>query len=63
MPDRATIEAATPRCPVGPNRPGQHEQPVPCDRALRYDVAHHMWDCAVHGPTTTPESLIARQGD
>lgn len=61
MPDRATIAAATPRCPVGPNRPGQREEPEPCDQPLRYDVGHDMWDCPTHGPATTPQSLVARQ--
>ena len=61
-PDRATIIAATPRCPVGPNRPGLHEEPQPCDKPLRLDAADDMWTCPDHGNVTTPQSLVTRQG-
>jgi hypothetical protein len=60
-PDLATLETATPRCPVGPNRPGLIEAPEPCDRTLTYDEAHELWVCPVHGNVTTTQSLVHRQ--
>jgi hypothetical protein len=64
MPDRATIIAATPRCPVGPNRPGLQEEPEPCDAVLAYqdDDGGGGWHCRTHGIVTTTQSLVHRQG-
>jgi predicted RNA-binding Zn-ribbon protein involved in translation (DUF1610 family) len=60
-PDFATIEAATPKCPVGPNRPGLTEAPEPCNRRLSYAHDAEMWVCPEHGHVTTTQSLVHRQ--
>lgn len=64
MPDRATIEAATPKCPAGPDQSrsaGLPFAPEACRRLLTYDDAQLLWSCPVHGPVTTTQSLVARQ--
>lgn len=61
MPDAATLAAARPKCPVGPNRPGSIEADEPCGEPLRYDAKAAMWRCSIHGAVTTPESLVHRQ--
>lgn len=62
MPDLTTIESATPKCPVGPNRPGLMEAEEPCNQRLAYDHEAEMWVCDTHGHVTTIQSLVARQG-
>lgn len=62
MPDRATMEAATPKCPVGPNRPGLMEDDEHCGLLLSFDPVDDFWVCPTHGNVTTPQSLVHRQG-
>ncbi len=63
MPDRATIVAATPICPVGrPLQPGVTGAPPPCGQHMRLDVSHEMWVCPTHGNVHTTQSLVTRQG-
>jgi predicted RNA-binding Zn-ribbon protein involved in translation (DUF1610 family) len=61
MPSSETLAAATPKCPVGPNRPGLIEAAEPCGRTLSFDAPYEMWVCPVHGNVTTTQSLVARQ--
>lgn len=48
MPDRATIEAATPKCP----RDG-------CGRLLSFRMEFSHWRCPRHGAVLTPEHLTS----
>lgn len=60
MPDRATIEAATPKCPVGSD-PYAKEQPEPCGRRMEWNEKDFIWSCPEHGNCLTPQSLVHRQ--
>jgi hypothetical protein len=61
MPDRPSVAAATPKCPVGPNRPGLREAPESCNALLSYDPEAEAWVCPTHGNVTTIQSLVHRQ--
>lgn len=62
MPDRVTMEAATPKCPVGPGRgKAMWPSPHPCGRLLSYDGGIDMWVCSIHGNVLTPQSLVHNQ--
>jgi len=57
MPDRATIDAATPKCVKVLREP----MGKVCGHALRYRFVTDWWTCPTHGNVTTPQSLVARQ--
>jgi hypothetical protein len=50
MPDRATLEAATPRCQalirVNALKP---ERDLICDKPLEWKQLHEAWACPTHG--------------
>lgn len=58
MPDRATIVAATPRCPEPTMRANEW---VPCDRSLTWDHAYGIWQCSAHGRVLSMEIAGQRQ--
>lgn len=63
MPDRSAIEAATPKCPQGPDWDSvlpKYRAKERCGRLLSFEDDY--WRCPVHGNVTTPESLVHRQG-
>lgn len=63
MPDRATIEAATPRCPAGDKiGPAARRVLVPCDRLLEWDDGKRRWRCAQHGDVTAESIMLGQAG-
>jgi hypothetical protein len=52
MPDRATIEAATPRCPERALRNGHW---VDCCQLLRWNHDYGVWICTQHGRVLSME--------
>jgi hypothetical protein len=64
VPDLATIEAATPKCPFVSrpfDRPIQHHPKTPCGKLLRYDVETGDWVCEDHGKVRTTTGLVRSQ--
>lgn len=59
MPDRATMQAARPKCP-GPLKAGVHEG---CGLPMRWTQAEAFWTCPKHGNALTPQALLARQAE
>lgn len=56
MPSRTAIIAATPTCTIRSRdpEPGAN-MPMPCGRALTYDLAHQRWECGEHGAQLSGE--------
>lgn len=59
-PDRATIAASTPSCPVAAKL-NDGSYGAACGKPLTWDHAHDVWRCPVHRKVLTPEQLVARQ--
>lgn len=57
MPNRATIEAATPKCPDRALRAGQWTD---CHQLLRWNHAYAIWTCAQHGRVLTQQHAVDR---
>jgi hypothetical protein len=59
MPSRATIEAATPKCPAGPDHAVKAK--VLCARPMRWSEKDEFWVCSKHGLVEPGEWLVLAQ--
>lgn len=67
MPSRADMEAATPKCPAGPDKGRYAARGTtgvyatdPCREPMSYDSKHEQWVCSTHG-SVAQRSLVASQ--
>lgn len=62
MPDRATILAATPKCPVGPDHPSERHRAINvCGKPMAWDNDARIWFCAQHELVLAPSRLVSQQ--
>jgi hypothetical protein len=59
MPSRATIEAATPKCPAGPDHAVKATEL--CGRPMRWSEKDGFWVCEEHGLVEPGEWLVLAQ--